>query len=265
MKTFVTSFNKKLYEQYASNFLLSWVKNAAQDINLIVCFEGDLSQIDWTEFSEFKNIQIISIDSIEQSLFWRKFGNFTQARGLKPVLIDEEAKTYQFKYNYRYDALRFSFKIFAFSKCIDFGLLQNNFAWLDSDVVCLRPFTCADLDEFFPDGDQVFSYLGRDQFPKPIAYSECGFIGFNHGSQLTFDFLREMKFHYLSGAIFLEKEWHDSYIFDVIRRNYEATHNASFKNLAINLGEEEHPFMKTRLGYYFDHLKGPLRKRQGHS
>lgn len=265
MKTFITSFNKKLYGQYARNFLRSWSQNASSDINLIVCFEGDLNEIDWSEYSKLKNIQIISIDSVDQVIFWKKFGHFLQARGMKPVLTDQASKTYQFRYNYRYDALRFSFKIFAFSKCMELGLLQNNFAWLDADVVCLRPFDSATLDEFFPDDDQVFSYLGRDLFPKPIAYSECGFIGFNHSSTWTFDFLAEMKDMYLSGAIFMEKEWHDSYIFDVIRRRFEASKMARFKNLAFDLGEEEHPFMKTRLGLFFDHLKGPARKLQGHS
>ncbi len=34
---------------------------------------------------------------------------------------------------------------------------------------------------------------------------------------------------------------------------------------AFDLGYEEHPFMKTRLGLFFHHLKGPARKLQGHS
>ncbi len=265
MKTFITSFNKKLYDQYARNFLTSWVQNASPDINLIVCFEGELNDIDWSDFLNCKGIQIITIDSLDQAVFWGKFGHFVQARGLKPVLSDQATKSYQFRYNYRYDALRFSFKIFAFSKCMELGLLQNDFAWLDADVVCLQPFDSESMDEFFPEEDQVFSYLGRDQFPKPIAYSECGFIGFNYRSPWTFDFLNEMKDLYLSGAIFMEKEWHDSYLFDVIRRKFESSKKAAFKNLAIDLGAEEHPFMKTRLGLYFDHLKGPARKLQGHS
>ena len=45
-------------------------------------------------------------------------------------------KTYQLAYNYRFDALRFSFKIFALLKVLRAGLVANEFAWIDADYVC---------------------------------------------------------------------------------------------------------------------------------
>ena len=69
---------------------------------------------------------------------------------------------------------------------------------------------------------------------------------------------------YLSGEIFSLKEWHDSWIWDHVRREFEKS-NIVFKNLSGEKFEQlEHPFVNCNLGKYFDHLKGP-RKSAGYS
>ena len=69
---------------------------------------------------------------------------------------------------------------------------------------------------------------------------------------------------YESGDLFTLLEWHDCMVFDNIRSKYEDT-GIYFKNLSAHLPEADHPFMKTELANYFDHLKGPERKKIGHS
>lgn len=262
MKTMITSMNQKLYANYGKRFINSWSENSANDTRLIVSFEGDISEEVNSHASE--KIIIIPIDSDVCNLFHRKFGAFSEANGLMYSKNKKMPGVASFSYNFRYDAIRFSFKIFSLYKCLQLGLIKNDFAWIDSDIVCLKNFSSSDLDQFFPETNQLASYLGRENFPQPNPYSECGFVGFNFGHPEVFNFIEEMLRCYLSGDIFLHKEWHDSYIFDICRKNYEHKNNL-FKNLSIDFMNEDHPFMKTNLGIFFDHLKGPERKIVGHS
>jgi hypothetical protein len=74
-------------------------------------------------------------------------------------------------------------------------------------------------------------------------------------------------------GIFTLKEWHDSYVFDVVRKSLEPTglktHNWSQHLVDIrpnpkNTLGEGHPLINTDLGAYLDHLKGD-RKTSGKS
>jgi hypothetical protein len=70
---------------------------------------------------------------------------------------------------------------------------------------------------------------------------------------------------YRTDAIFKEREWHDSYIWDVVRKRYQLAN--SFYNLNPshdNKGLAGHPFINSELGRYMDHVKGE-RKTLGHS
>jgi hypothetical protein len=69
---------------------------------------------------------------------------------------------------------------------------------------------------------------------------------------------------YENGELFKLKEWHDCMVFDHVRTQYEKN-GIKFSNLSAHLLEAEHPFMLTELAIYFDHLKGPQRKKIGHS
>ena len=65
---------------------------------------------------------------------------------------------------------------------------------------------------------------------------------------------------YDGGKLFDEKEWHDSYIFDVVRKNLE--NSEKIKNINIsNMGlvdvlNENHVFVASVLGKFMDHKKG---------
>ena len=65
---------------------------------------------------------------------------------------------------------------------------------------------------------------------------------------------------YDHGKLFLEKEWHDSYIFDVVRKNLEK--NNEIKNINISdfglfdLKNDDHVFVSSVLGKFMDHKKG---------
>jgi hypothetical protein len=263
MINLVTSFNRKLLNEYANNFLAGWKKQAKDGINLIVCYEGDVS--DLLEF-EGNNIQAIGIESENQIAFKRRYSNLLQANGHVPYksVSSDGNETVNIVYNYRYDAIRFSFKIFSLIKSLELIGIDEDLCWIDSDIVCLRNFSEQDLRCVMPGQNQIASYLGRERFPQPNPYSECGFVGFNGKNQLSHQFLHHMLSFYMSGEIFALPEWHDCMVFDTVRRAYEAE-GYSFLNLSGHLTESDHPFMETPLGDFFDHLKGPQRKLQGHS
>ena len=65
---------------------------------------------------------------------------------------------------------------------------------------------------------------------------------------------------YDGGKLFQEKEWHDSYIFDVVRKNLEITSNIKNINISdmglVDIKSEDHVFVASVLGKFMDHKKG---------
>ena len=95
---------------------------------------------------------------------------------------------------------------------------------------------------------------------KNLNYSECGFLIFNTEHFIHSKFWVDMMLMYDEGKLFQEKEWHDSYIFDVVRKNLEIS--ASIKNINISdmglvdIRSEDHVFVSSVLGKFMDHKKG---------
>ena len=261
-QVYITSLNEQLYHQYGKTFIQSWLHNADLDLVLVVVYEEATAPY----LSEYSHANVIplSLASNEHSLFRSKFGHFTEARGLSLIPTSEFKHTFQQAYNYRFDALRFSFKIFALLKVLRAGIVADQFAWIDADMVCRKRVTAVDMEPMFPSEQQIASYLGRENFPKPNAYSECGFVGYRLTNSRSVSFLEDFEGLYLNGDIFLLTEWHDSYIFDVLRYKYQ-DEGHDFKNLVEGLPESDHPFMQSPLSEFFDHLKGPERKQRGYS
>jgi hypothetical protein len=261
MLIFITTLNKNLLEVYGYNFFNSFEKYANEDCALNVIFEGNFTDIK----IKYKKISFITFDSESHKRFLKFYGGLYEARGLKIVEVNTAFLGKQFKTirDFRFDAIRFSYKVFAINQA-RLSTEKNNFVWIDADVICLRKFSASDIEPFMPLENQLMSYLGRDRFPQPDPYSECGFLGFNSHHPYLNDFLYEMENLYTSGEIFSLKEWHDSWLWDHVRKKYEAK-GVDFKNISGSFICTEHPFINSGLGNFFDHLKGPERKKIGHS
>ena len=67
---------------------------------------------------------------------------------------------------------------------------------------------------------------------------------------------------YSGGKLFNEKEWHDSYIFDQVRKKIEKKYNVINFNISqlglvdIDIQNDEHVFVTSILGEFMDHKKG---------
>lgn len=263
MIKFITSMNERLYKDYGQRFLTGWAESAGADTSLTVYGEGGTA---WLNSSVYgPGIDAKPLESTEYQNFRAVFGRFFEANGRVVGRAPEAPDRYIFRYNYRYDALRFCFKAFSFLQAIDEDLSDfSHLIWIDSDIVCRKKFSSVALSLILPSGEEIASYLGRTAFPPQAPHSECGFVAFNLENKASLEFLRSFIDEYTRGRIFLRAEWHDSFIFDVVRLEYQAR-GFTFKNISGEHHASEHPFVLSPLGEFFDHLKGPARKVAGHS
>ena len=165
--------------------------------------------------------------------------------------------SYEEKNNdYRTDGVRFSYKVYAYTyEILQASNAYNGIICIDADSVFHKPI---DGDWFYKNihrNDCMMTYLGRP------SYSECGFLYFNMSHPQTKNFAREMQRMYNEDLIYNEKEQHDSWIWDVVRKRFEAN---GVKNYNIGDGQEGHVQARSVLGPIYDHTKG-RRKLTGQS
>jgi len=263
MLNLVTSMNEKLYHEYGDRMISGFEHFAADDVRLIVVFEGKKPE---ALNPSGRHYSVVALSSERHTRFHKFFGHLYEASGLRMTRVLDAQGNPALKpvWDYKFSAIRFSFKVFALEIARRLMAEGDAFAWIDADVKCLKHFSHENLEKYLPHGDEVMSYLGRTSFPKGAPYSECGFLGFNAAHKNVDQFLNRMLEIYSSGEIFSLEQWHDSWIWDVVRREFEQM-GIAFKNISGPASDLEHPFINCGLGDYFDHLKGPARKKAGSS
>lgn len=256
--SFVSTINLKLYQDYGKKFLEEFANFADKDIKLFLVFEGDYPE---EILNIGNNIIILPFLSPRHQNFYRKFSKLKEARGIRIKLIKDNGLKIKAGLDYRYDAIKFSYKPFAIHQCLEYlPSTTTHLVWTDADLRCKQSFSAVDLKEFLPSDDEIMSYLGRID-----SYSECGFLGFNMQKHQTTDYINKMIDIYETGEIFSYDQWHDSYIWDQVRMDFEKNHQCTFKNISGDAAEKAHVYKNTNLDKFFDHLKGPLRKVAGQS
>lgn len=145
--------------------------------------------------------------------------------------------------NWKYDAVRFCYKPYAIAQAVDhYGYEYSRILWIDADTVFHKPITEAWIDTNLAHKHAIMHYLGR-----PNYHSETGLLLFDLRHRLTREYVNTVKQYYDTDTIFLEREWHDSYIWDRAREQYpqELFHNIS-----------EHIAHKVPGGHIFNYLFG---------
>jgi hypothetical protein len=128
---------------------------------------------------------------------------------------------------------------------------------MDADMICHSSISHQQIDNMCnPDADLCF--LGRKG-----KFSECGLYSMNLTSSATQLFLEKFQWMYdhAEDGIFLQQEWHDSFIFDVVRTQIQLKEVDWSSHLITGEG---HPLINSIWGAYLDHLKGK-RKEYGKS
>ena len=166
--------------------------------------------------------------------------------------------------DFRFNVFRFAFKVYAIDQALK-HVKTKYLIWLDADIKTYKKIPLSFLESLV--GDEYYmSYLGRENnSAEHLRYSECGFLIFNTNHLIHSRFWIDMMKMYDSGELFKEKEWHDSYIFDVVRKKLEKTKNIKNFNISdmdvFNLNNQlnsndYHVFVVSVLGKFMDHKKG---------
>jgi hypothetical protein len=248
--TVVTTFNADGLKQYGQRMIHAFEQLWPAEVDLVVCTENCTPQ------TSRPNTRVYDLLSLSSALntFVERHKNNPLAHGLAgpPEVFDP-------KKSFRWHAVRFAYKIYAISLVANYtsgGWL----IWLDADTVTHSPIHVTDLDRLCPP-DAMIGYLGRGE----KYHSECGWVAYNLDHPATRNFIQDLRAMYDQDRIFDLPEWHDSYVWDVIRRRYQDQHK--FYNLTSTMpkpGRAGHPFINSELGRFMDHLKGS-RKQQGRS
>lgn len=226
----VTSFHKKGYESYGRLFLDSFKRYWPKNVTLTIYHEGE-------DYPKDDAFQWKLIDEVE---YLRNFLDNLHF----PIMHGVEGD----RYNINFDA-RMARK--SFIEMHAAKTMGGKVFWIDSDVVTHSQVPENFLDKMLPD-DKLSCYLGRDGW----YYTESGFIGFNSRHRSFKKFYDLYLTTFLSGAIFIQKGWHDCYGYDVARR--AMMEDSSFVNLSKDVPHGTmHPFVNCELGRYMDHRKGP--------
>jgi hypothetical protein len=190
--------------------------------------------------------------------------NFKQRHSKNPVANGTVAKDTSVPFrdnNFKWDAVRFSNKVFAVIHAAS-TVKTHWMIWLDADTVTFRDVP-QDLLPRICDDTAMACYLGRQE----KYHSECGWVAYNLRHAHTQEFMSQWRDLYVHDQLFDLREYHDSFLFDELRRRFQSQHGTKFHNMTPVSGKKGpgHPFIASELGRYMDHLKGDVRKDLGRS
>jgi hypothetical protein len=234
----VTTFNLKKHP-YGVEMLNSFFQNWPNEITLTAYIEN----------SHFADDSLVK-DKIIIKEFHE---NIPQYNNFVNSYKHKEKKTA----DYRFDAFRFAYKVYAIAEAIK-NTQTKYLIWLDADIRTYTKLPINFLNTIVKE-DCYLSFLGREHV-KNVNYSECGFLIFNTEHFIHKIFWNDMMKMYDKGQLFFENEWHDSYIFDVVRKNLEKKRKIKKFDIShiclVDVKNYDHVFIASVLGKFMDHKKG---------
>jgi hypothetical protein len=247
----VTTFHRAGYELYGSRMIDTFLSNWPQEVDLTVYSENcEVLQMD-------SRLQVRDLMSSVPALaaFKNKWSHDARATG-RQAQGPADRKGKQPGIGFKWDAVRFSHKIYSVCDCAK-STDTDVLIWMDADTVCHSSLSLPALEDLVP-ADADICFLGREG-----KYTECGLYALNLRSTATRDFLSKFQWTYDNAeqGIFTMQEWHDSFVFDQVRKRCKLAEHDWSSHL---IRGEGHPLINSRWGAYLDHLKGK-RKQQGRS
>lgn len=240
----VTTFNAEGYNTYGQRMIQTFLQTWPQDVTLRVYTENCRVKL------SAPNLEILDLEKASEPLvaFKNKWRNVPKANG--DIGPGSERKSF------KWQAVRFSHKVYAIFHAAQ-TVKADWLIWMDADMVCHSPITLSRLGELFP-ADRDLCFAGRSN-----KFSECGLYGMHLTHQPVQQFLAEFQRMYddAENGIFTLKEWHDSFVFDAVKRRSGL---AELNWSAGLINGEGHPLINCEWGAYIDHLKGK-RKSDGRS
>ena len=208
--TIVTTWGTKYWPNPVQPGLKSTVQNWPEHAK-ILAYPDDMSQqldLPRTEYFDLCKEQPVLKEFIERNKD-------------NPRLTKWQPQQYKFEY----DAIRFSYKVFA---CIDaYQKTKPDMLWfLDADIITFEKVPMSWLEHIIPD-TAFTSYLGR---PKK-GFSETGYYAFNTAHKYADEFFKRWEQYYAEDLFFnIQKGflnhfpitgYTDSFTFDAVRIEME--------------------------------------------
>jgi hypothetical protein len=249
--TVCTTFNADGYAKYGRRMIQTFLQNWPVEVQLIVYAEG------CAVAESAPNLVVHDLEKVSTELisFKARWTSVPKANG--DVSSDPvRSKRKDAGKGFKWDAVRFAHKVYSIFHCAK-NAQTEWLIWMDADTVCHSPITISELGRLSPDHKDL-CFLGRRG-----KYTECGLYAMNLRSQRTRDFLAQFQKYYdqADQGIFTLAEWHDSFVFDAVRKNHALVEHDWSSHLITGEG---HPLINSDWGAYLDHLKGS-RKDQGRS
>jgi len=254
----VTTFHEDGLKKYAQRMIDTFCVNWPQEITLHLYPEKCNPAI-----RDHSRVTLTDLDSVSAlTTFKERWKGVPKANGnvsADPVRSKRKDSGKGFKW----DAVRFAHKVYAIFDCA-----QNTDAdiliWMDADTICHSPVSIIQLKNLIPQ-DKDLCFLGRRG-----KYSECGLYAMNLRSPKTQVFLKQFQHFYddAENGIFKLDEWHDSFVFDAVRKTVQlnelnwSEHLYDLRPGPRNSVGEGHPLINSEWGAYLDHLKGDRKTEQ---
>jgi hypothetical protein len=248
----VTTFNQSGLDLYGRTMIQAFDQYWPANVDLYAYAEN--CEISGSSRVHIRDLLTLSPDLVE---FKQRHSNNPMANGLVAKDTGIPFKDNSFKW----DAVRFSHKVFAVLHAVA-NCDTDWVIWLDADTKTFAPVPDLFLSEIC-DPLSMCCYLGR----REKYHSECGWVAYNRQHPDLQEFMAQWRDLYMSDKIFDLREFHDSFVFDVLRKKFQTERGTVFHNLSPELPGKGpgHPFIASKLGLYMDHMKGSKRKALGHS
>lgn len=226
----VTTLSAKLYDEYGYKFFETY--NWPFDLFV---YSEDISKIPQ------KDVVIKNI--------------FNQVPQCKEFIYRNKNKPVKNTGNgYLHDAVRFCYKVYSYTDQIIFNDNYEGLICIDADSIFYNPINVNFIKQEIHKDDCMMSYLGRG-----LVYSECGFLYFNLKHKDTLDYAKFMQNMYNTDSVYNLAEYHDSYVWDYAREKFQYERGTLNNN--IGDGMPGHVQARSVLGEFYDHIKGPGRKK----
>ena len=226
----VTSFNKKLFDEYAWKFIDSYLDKEIK-IPLHIYVEDG-------EYPSYVGRNITFHNLFEEDPECKAFVHRNRSR--QPT-------------NYMKDGVRFCYKVFAQYQGSKLG---DKMLWIDADSVFLN----------YIDEEWISNVLGGKFvafFDRPGMYTECGFMAYDLTKPCSPAFFEQFRNMYITDAIYKLPDHTDCHAFDYVRNMCKRLEGYSEKPLGQYKKHRKlhvmalDPFMSQ----YIDHRKGNRKQK----
>lgn len=240
----VTTFHQPGLTQYAQRMIDSYMNTWPKEVKLMLYPEDCNPAI--SKYHDRIDMYDMHSSVPDLVAFKNKWKDVPKANG--NVSKERQAVRHDSWKGFKWDAIRFAHKVYSIfhaAKHTDADVL----IWMDADMFCHSPITLEELERIIPT-DKDLCYVGRER-----KWPECGIYSINLKSENGQNFLKEFQIAYdnAEDGIFKMDEWHDSFVFEEVRKGLPLQ--------CLNWGEglvvgEGHPLINSIWGKYLDHLKG---------